>query len=313
MNKMKQTVGYAAVSPVSVSDEDAFYASKVKSYGALIWGRFIRHKLALTGFAVLLFLVVVAILAPVICRYDPTEIHLDALRLGGLPGLPSKEFWFGTDKLGRDYFARIIYGMRTSLAVGFGSTLLAFMVGVPIGCVAGYYGGAVDWVISRGLELTSAVPSIFLMIFFSALLGGGVSGTILVIGLTTCQSHVKCVRAYFFSLREQDTAQAARAVGMRSSRIMFRHILPFSLAPEIVSVTQRIAGNLVAEVGMSFLGFGVREPTPSWGTMLNASREFMISAPILALIPSILIALIAFSCNFIGDGLRDAFDPKIRT
>ncbi|MDR2611168.1 MAG: ABC transporter permease [Clostridiales Family XIII bacterium] len=294
-----------------LSEEDTFFGSHVVSYGVMILKRFIRHRLALIGFAVLLIMVLAAIFTPVICRYSPTDININLL-VNGLPAPPSAEHWFGTDNLGRDYFARICYGMRVSLLVGFGSTFIAFIIGIPIGCIAGYYGGKIDWIISRGMELVGAVPSLFLMIFFSAITGGGVIGTIFVIGLTSWTGHVRGVRAYFFSLKDQDFAQAAVSLGMSTPRIMFKHILPFSLAPEIVSVSGRIASNLTMETGMSFLGFGVQEPTPSWGAMLNNAREFIVTAPLLVLIPAALIALVSLSCNFIGDGLRDAFDPKTR-
>ncbi|MDR2156439.1 MAG: ABC transporter permease [Clostridiales Family XIII bacterium] len=298
-------------SDADMSEEDAFFAARIASYGSMVFRRFIRHRLALLGFLILLTLVLVAILTPVLAKHDPEDIHIELL-VNGMPAPPSAEHIFGTDNLGRDYFSRICYGMRVSLLVGFASTFISFVIGAPIGCIAGYYGGKVDWVISRGMELVGAVPSYFLMIFFSAVTGGGVLGTILVIGLTGWVGHVRGIRAYFFSLKDQDFAQAAKSMGMSVPRIMFKHILPFALAPELVSVSMRIAGNLAMETGMSFLGFGVQEPTPSWGAMLNTAREFMITAPWMALIPAGLIALVSLSCNFIGDGLRDAFDPKTR-
>lgn len=300
--------------PIFQNEEDeeyAYFSSKVESFGSLVFKRFIKHKLAIVGFIVLLIMVLCAIFAEQICPYDPEEIHLMDV-LGGQPMGPCKKYWFGTDALGRDYFSRVIYGMRVSLLVGFCSTFLGVAIGIPIGCVAGYFGGKVDWVISRGMELMGAIPSLYLMMLISALTGGGVLGTILVIGCTGWTGHCRGVRAFFFSLRDQDFALAARATGMSKARLMFKHILPYALAPEIVSVSGRIASNVAAETGMSFLGFGVQEPTPSWGAMLSVGRNYLLQAPWMSLIPGAGVALISFACNFIGDGLRDAFDPKTK-
>ena len=291
--------------------EYAFFSEKVESFGSLVAKRFFKHKLAVLGLAILLVMILMAVFAPVICKFSPEEIHLDAVQ-GGQPTAPNSTYWFGTDALGRDYFARVMYGMRVSLLVGFASTAISVLVGIPIGCIAGYYGGKVDWIISRAMELIGAVPSFFLMIFFSAITGGGVLGTILVLGLTGWTGYVRGVRAYFFSLRDQDFSQAAKATGMSKARLMFKHILPYALAPEIISATGSIAANLASETGMSFLGFGVQEPTPSWGAMLSVGRNYLLQAPWMAVIPGLGVALVTFACNFIGDGLRDAFDPKTR-
>lgn len=299
----------AAKESLGVDAEETFFSSHVETFGSLVFKRFIKHRLAVIGFIILLIMILMAVFAPVICRFDPAELHLMDV-FAGQPAAPNSKYWFGTDALGRDYFARVIYGMRVSLLVGFISTAISFVIGIPIGCIAGYYGGRVDWVISRGMELIGAVPSFFLMMFFSAVTGGGIWGTILVIGLTGWTGHCRGVRAYFFALRDQDFAQAARATGMSKARLMFKHILPYALAPEIVSVSGRVASNLASETGMSFLGFGVQEPTPSWGAMLSVGRNYLLTAPWMAVIPGIGIALVTFACNFIGDGLRDALDPK---
>jgi peptide/nickel transport system permease protein len=289
--------------------EYAFFSGKVESFGSLVTKRFFKHKLAVIGLVMLLIMILMAVFAPFICKFPPEEIHLGAVT-GGQPTAPNATYWFGTDALGRDYFARVIYGMRVSLLVGFASTAISVLVGIPVGCLAGYYGGKVDWIISRGMELIGAVPSFFLMIFFSAVTGGGVLGTILVLGLTGWTGYVRGVRAYFFSMRDQDFAQAAKATGMSKARLMFKHILPYALAPEIISATGMVASNLAAETGMSFLGFGVQEPTPSLGAMLSVGRNYLLQAPWMAVIPGIGVALVTFACNFVGDGLRDAFDPK---
>lgn len=289
--------------------EYAFFSRKVESFGSLVFKRFIKNKMAVIGFTILAIMVLAAVFAPQLCRFPPEEIHLDAV-VRGKPGAPNATYWFGTDALGRDYFARVLYGMRVSLLVGFASTAIAIIIGIPLGCIAGYYGGKVDWIISRGMELMGAVPSFFLMIFFSAVTGGGVLGTILVLGFTSWTGYTRGIRAYFFSLRDQDFAQAAKATGMKKSRLMFKHILPYAIAPEIISASGMVASNLASETGMSFLGFGVQEPTPSWGAMLSVGRNYLLQAPWMAVIPGIGVALVTFACNFVGDGLRDAFDPK---
>ena len=309
LRKTAQQAAAAAVASLNDDAEERFFSARIETFGTLVLKRFIKNKMAVIGFFVLLIMVLLAIFAPVICRFDPAEIHLNDV-FGGQPTAPNAKYWFGTDALGRDYFARVLYGMRVSLLVGFASTFISVAIGIPIGCIAGYYGGKVDWIISRGMELIGAIPSFFLMIFFSAVTGGGVLGTILVIGLTGWTGHCRGVRAYFFALRDQDFAQAARATGMSKAQLMFKHLLPYALAPEIVSVASRIASNLASETGMSFLGFGVQEPNPSWGAMLSVGRNYLLTAPWMAVIPGLGIALVSFACNFIGDGLRDALDPK---
>ncbi len=296
--------------PAGPDEEEKFFSERVESFGMIVFRRFIRHRLAIIGFVVLLVLALMAIFAPFICKYSPTDVDL-TLVTGGQPTGPNGDHWFGTDALGRDYFARIVYALRTAMLVGFSASAISFAVGVPLGFLSGWYGGKVDWIIQRGMELMGAIPTYFLMIFFSAVTGGGVLGTILVLGLTgKWTGYCRGIRAYFYSLKEQDFVQGARATGMGKWRLWVKHMLPYALAPEIVSLSGDIASNVAAEAGLSFLGFGVREPTPSLGAMLNVGRNYILTAPWMSIIPGLVVALIAFSCNFIGDGLRDAFDPK---
>lgn len=292
--------------------EDKFFSEHVDSFGVIVFKRFIKHRLAIIGLSILLILILLAIFAPVLTKYDYKAIDLSLVKAGRPQG-PSAEHWFGVDLLGRDYLTRILYALRTALIVGFSATALNFIIGVPLGFLSGWYGGKVDWIIQRGIELSGAVPTMFLMMLFSALTGGGVLGTILVLGITGKWSgYCRGIRAYFFSLKEQDFVQGARATGMGKWRLWTKHMLPYALAPELVSLSGDIAGNVASETGLSFLGFGVQEPTPSLGAMLSVGRNSILIAPWLSIIPGIVIALVAFSCNFIGDGLRDAFDPRTR-
>lgn len=290
--------------------EDKFFSERVDSFGKIVFKRFIKHRLAIIGLSILLILILLAIFAPLLTKYDYKFIDLSLVEAGRPQG-PSKEHLFGVDLLGRDYFTRILYALRTALIVGFSATAINFAIGVPLGFLSGWYGGKVDWIIQRGIELSRAIPSMFLMMVFSALTGGGVLGTILVLGFTGKWSgYCRGIRAYFFSLKEQDFVQAARATGMGKWRLWTKHMLPYALAPELVSLSGDIAGNVASETGLSFLGFGVQEPTPSLGAMLSVGRNSILIAPWLSIIPGLVIALVAFSCNFIGDGLRDAFDPR---
>ncbi|MFL5758764.1 MAG: oligopeptide ABC transporter permease [Thermomicrobiales bacterium] len=269
-------------------------------------GRLKRAKLAIAGMIILLTLVLAAIFAPVIAPYGPNEIDLF-----NITASPSTAHWLGTDELGRDVLTRLIYGGRLSLWIGVASALLSTAVGVIVGAVSGYYGGWIDGALMRFVDLMLAFPSIFLLlIIFAVLEGVSVTGVILFLGLFGWMWLARVIRGEFLSLKQRDFIDAARSVGATGPRIIIRHLMPNVVAPIIVSTTLEIAYYMLAEAGLSFLGFGVPAETPTWGNMLNSARSNYLTHPILAIAPGLTLTIAVLSINFIGDGLRDALDPR---
>jgi len=274
----------------------------------LFWRQFRRHRLALISTAVLLVLAGMVILAPFIAPYpfdaiDPTQFRKP----------PSAAHIMGTDDIGRDLFTRLLYGGRISLAIGLFSALVGTGVGTLLGSVAGYYGRGLDNFIMRVTDVAFSIPSLPLLIILSAYAKSAIPVMILVIGLLSWMSTARIVRATVLSIRERDFTLAARAVGARDARIISLHILPNALAPIIVGATLGVGGAIIAESSLSFLGLGVQVPTPSWGNMLQDSQSTMSSRPWLTIFPGIAILITVLGINFVGDGLRDALDPTIRS
>lgn len=291
------------------ADEDAYFSAKVESFGMLVWKRFRKHKLAIVGSAVMAVILFMTIFAPVVCRFPPEELHIEDVANGN-PVAPNTKYWFGTDGLGRDYFSRCIYGGRTSLLVGFGAMLMSLAIGIPLGCIAGYYGGVFDMIICRFIDMLNCIPTFFLLLTVNALLKPNVYNVIIVLGAFGWMGIARQLRAQFLTLRNQEFVQAAVALGLKDKAITFRHLLPNALMPVIVSATMGIAGNIMAESGLSYLGLGVQEPAASWGSMLKISQSYVGSAAWMAIFPGLLISLVALALNFMGDGLRDALDPR---
>jgi len=274
----------------------------------LFWRQFRRHKLALISAAVLLVLAAMVILAPWIAPYpfdaiDPTQFRKP----------PSPAHIMGTDDIGRDLFTRLLYGGRISLAIGIFSAMVGSGVGTLMGSLAGYYGKALDNLIMRVTDVAFSIPSLPLLIILSAYAKSAIPVMILVIGLLSWMSTARIVRATVLSIRERDFTLAARAVGAPDARIIARHILPNALAPIIVGATLGVGGAIIAESSLSFLGLGVQVPTPSWGNMLQDSQSTMASRPWLTIFPGMAILITVLGINFLGDGLRDALDPTIRS
>ena len=288
-------------------------ASELRSFVAvsqkkLFWRQFRRHRLALISMAVLFVLAGLVILAPLIAPYafdaiDPTQFRKP----------PSAAHIMGTDDIGRDLFTRLLYGGRISLAIGLFSALVGTGVGTLLGSLAGYYGRGLDNFIMRVTDVACSIPSLPLLIILSAYAKSAIPVMILVIGLLSWMSTARIVRATVLSIRERDFALAARAVGARDARIITLHILPNALAPIIVGATLGVGGAIIAESSLSFLGLGVQVPTPSWGNMLQDSQSTMSSRPWLTIFPGIAILITVLGINFVGDGLRDALDPTIRS
>ena len=273
-----------------------------------IWQQFSKNKLAVIALVVVFLLFAVAWLAPVLSAHSPTAYDLDAVLLP-----PSTGHLLGTDEQGRDVCARMIYGTRISLSVGFVSVALYVIIGVILGALAGYFGGWVDVLISRAIEVMICFPTFFLILAVLAFIGPSLYNIMAVIGLTSWPGIARLVRGEFFKLRRQDYVLAAKVVGAGPFRIIFRHILPNSMAPVFVSATFGVASSILVESSLSFLGFGVQPPTASWGEILSQSRDFMDIAWWLALFPGIAIFVTITAYNLVGEGLRDAIDPRMKT
>lgn len=298
------------ISSAAMDEEEQFFSANVESFWKMVWKRFKRHKLAMAGLFVLIFLMLVALFAPLICPYGYEELHLDVVPTG-IPLAPNDQFIFGTDVVGRDYFTRCVYGGRISLSVGFVATAISLAIGIPLGCIAGYYGGVPDMIISRLVEFIGAIPTFPLLLTLNAALENcSIYLVMVIIGVFGWGGICRQVRAQFLSLRQQEFVQAADALGYKDRRIIFRHILPNALTPVIVSATMSVAGAILTESSLSYLGLGVQEPVPSWGSMLKAGKTYLRDAPHLCVIPGLLILIVTLALNFVGDGLRDALDPR---
>ena len=271
------------------------------------WEMFYKNKLALTGCGIVLLLFAVSLLAPVIAPYDPGAIDLK-----NVLAPPSGEHWFGTDQLGRDVLSRMIWGARISLKVGFVATGLAILIGMILGAVAGYYGGWIDATIMRFVDVMLCFPTFFLILAVIAFLEPSIWNIMIVIGLTGWMGVTRLVRADFISLRERDFVRAARAIGANDARIIFMHILPNALASILVAATLGIAGAILTESALSFLGIGVQPPTPSWGNILTAGKDNIDIAWWLSLYPGLAILITVVGYNLLGEGIRDASDPRLK-
>ncbi|WP_282567761.1 MULTISPECIES: ABC transporter permease [unclassified Devosia] len=270
-----------------------------------VWRRLVRHKSAMFGLIIVVFMVLVAIFAPLIAPYDPTAQSWTAVRKP-----PSAEFWMGTDEAGRDILSRIIYGARASLMAGLTSVAIAIAIGVPLGLAAGFIGGFVDGLISRFTDAMLACPFLILAIALAAFLGPSLTNAMLAIGITAMPLFIRLTRGQVLQIKSEEYVEAASAVGNPRWRIAFRHILPNILPQLMVQSTLTIAAAIIAEASMSFLGLGLQPPAPSWGSMLNTAQRFMGNAPWMALWPGMAIFITVLSFNLLGDGLRDALDPR---
>src|SRR6478735_1094997 len=268
---------------------------------------FIRHRLALAGACVIGVLVLVAIFAPIVATHDPNEIDLFATSQS-----PSEAHWLGTDDIGRDVYSRVVYGTRVSLSVGLVSVTIYVTIGTILGALSGYFGGWVDSTIQRFTDAVMCFPSLIIIIAAVAIIGPSIYNVMIVIGLLTWPGICRLVRGQLLSLREREFVEAARSMGARPNRIIFRHLLPNAIAPITVAATFGVAAAILTEAGLSFLGLGVQPPTASWGNMINTAQSAAVlqQMPWLWIPAGIMIALAVLSINFVGDGLRDALDPR---
>ena len=271
------------------------------------WKRFYRNKTAFVALIILLLLALGAIFAGVLTPYNPYEVVLSEVKQP-----PSLRHWLGCDEQGRDILTRLLYGARISLSVGFISVFISTLMGSIIGIVSAYYGKWVDAVLSRIMEMISSFPSILLAIIFMSALGRGIQNAVIAIALVSIPGPARIIRSSTLSAKENDYVSAARAIGCSNTRIMFKHILPNVLAPIIVNATMSVSGAILSLASLGFLGLGVQPPTAEWGYMLSDSRTYINSAPHMIMSPGVAIALTVLCFNLLGDGLRDALDPRLK-
>lgn len=282
-------------------------AENVETPAARAMRRFKRRKAAVFALAVIAIFVAAAVLAPLISPYNPDLQTWTAVRKA-----PSALHWFGTDDVGRDVLARVIYGARASLLAGVISVAIALLVGVPVGLISGYLGGFIDALFSRITDALLACPFLILAIALAAFLGPSLGNAMIAIGITTTPIFIRLTRGQVMAVKVEDYVEAARAVGNPHWRIALVHILPNILPALLVQATLSIAAAIIAEAALSFLGLGQQPPAPSWGSMLNAAQRFLVNAPWMAIWPGLAIFLTVLSFNLVGDGLRDALDPRLR-
>jgi peptide/nickel transport system permease protein len=272
-----------------------------------IWRRFVRYRPGIAGFAVVALIGLVAIFADVLAPYSPLAIN-PGMRGAG----PRADHLLGFDQIGRDILSRLIYGSRVAMIVAMLATAIAVAIGVAIGTTAGYLGGRVDAVLSRITDALMAFPILVLLIALVAVVGPSLTNVIVVIGATAWASYARVVRAEVLSLREQEFVVAARAVGATARRVIWRHLVPNVMGPVIVLATLSVGNIIILEAALSFLGLGVRPPTPDWGGMLADGRAYIMIYPQIVIVPGVMIAATVLAFNLLGDGLRDALDPRQR-
>ncbi|WP_330396862.1 ABC transporter permease [Anaeromicrobium sediminis] len=280
---------------------------KKKSNSMEALKRLRRSKLAMIGLGMIVILVLSALCAPIISPYE-----YDAQDLENAFQSPSKEHLFGTDEFGRDIFSRMIWGSRISLSVGFLAVSISLIIGGLLGAISGYYGGRIDNVIMRSMDVLLSIPSILLAISIAASLGPGLRNLMIAVGISSIPGYARLVRASVLTIREMEYIEAAKSVGSSDFRIIMKHILPNCLAPIIVQATLGVAFAILTAAGLSFIGLGIQPPTPEWGAMLSGGRLYIRDYAYMTLFPGLAIMITILALNFLGDGLRDALDPKLR-
>ena len=278
-----------------------------KSQAAAVWRSLRRNRMAMLGLFILIILALVAIFAGVIAPYEYDAQDLLNARQG-----PSAAHIFGTDEFGRDIFSRVIYGSRLSLVVGFISVGIALLLGSVLGAVAGFYGGVLDDVIMRFMDILLAIPQVLLAIAIIATLGNGLFNLMIAVGISSIPSYARIVRASVMTIRGEEYIEAAHASGTSDAKIIVKHILPNCLAPVIVQVTLGIANAILSCAALSFIGLGITPPSPEWGAMLSGARNYVLTYPYMSVFPGLAIIITVLALNLLGDGLRDALDPKLK-
>ncbi len=270
--------------------------------------RMSKNKASITGLIILCILILIALLAPLIMPYSYTKIDM-----GSKFAVPSFEHLFGCDELGRDILSRLIYGSRYSLILGLGSVALSVVFGLVLGSLAGFFGGTVDVIIMRFLDIFSSIPGMLMAVVISAVLGSGFGNCILAISVSTMPQYVRLLRAQIMSIRNMEYLEASSTLQNCSKfRIIVKHVLPNSLSSLIVTATMGVASSILMAAGLSYVGLGVQPPNPEWGAMLSGARSYLRDYPHMVVFPGIVLAVTVLSLNMLGDGLRDALDPKLK-
>lgn len=267
---------------------------------------FARKVTVINAIIVLIF-IFLAIFAPFVAPYDPDKPDFAAFLQ-----LPSAAHVLGTDNFGRDVLSRIIYGTRVSLIIGVLAVVVACAVGTVLGMIAGYFGGWIDDVITRLMEAVRAIPQIILAMALTAVFGSGIRNLAIILGISSMAGYVRMMRGQVLTIKQADYIMAGKLQGNKDFRLMFRHILPNNISPIIVMMTQQVGSTILAEAGLSFLGLGISAPTASWGSMVSEGRNFLMDNPVYALVPGVCVAILVISLNMLGDGVRDALDPRLR-
>ena len=290
----------------AASDGQTVY--KGRSLAQETWRRFLKNKGALVGMIFMILLVILACAGDIIYDYDTDVIGFSA----DLSKAPSLNHPFGTDQLGRDILARVVYGSRYSLIIGMGSVALGLVVGLILGSLAGFYGGAWDQVVMRANDILYAIPNIMLAVVIVQLLGKSIGSLVVALSISSATSFAKITRASVMTIQGQEYIESAYAMGLPTWKIILRHVIPNCLSPIIVQVTLSIGSNIISASSLSFLGVGVPIPMPEWGTMLSDARQYIRSAPWMCIFPGLAIMFTVLALNLLGDGLRDALDPKLK-
>jgi peptide/nickel transport system permease protein len=308
---------------VAELEAETLLTTEEESQWVVVWRRFRKHRLALAGLAVIIFMIVVSVLAPLIAPYDPLQQNVDAQGDRLRNASPSVDHLMGTDTIGRDVLSRLLHAGRISLLVAFTVVLISESIGSVIGAISGFYGGWVDSIIQRFVEFMITLPTLPLLLAVSALLRGieipfvprELSSVFIIIFVLTAFGWMgasRLVRGMVLSLREMDFIEASRALGMSDVRIILRHMIPNAMAPIIVNATLSLGGVIIIESALSFLGFGVQPPTATWGNMLNEYQQDMWTQPAKVFYPGLAIFVVSLAFNYVGDGLRDALDPRLK-
>jgi len=279
-----------------------------RSRGAEIWRNFRKNKGAMIALAYLILLFIVALTADLWISTD----QIAGMNVKEKLQTPNAAHWFGTDDMGRDLFWRVLYGARSSLAIGFVAVMISLVVGVPLGAIAGYFGGRTENIIMRIIDIFAAIPNILMSMVIVAVLGQKIENLMLAVGIAAVPSFTRITRAAVLTVKNNEYIEAARALGKTNAYIIFHQILPNCLSPIIVQVTLRVAGAIISASSLSFLGIGVKPPTPEWGALLNAGNSRIRSAPYLTIFPGLAIMITVLAFNLVGDGIRDAMDPKLK-
>ncbi|BDF79661.1 nickel/cobalt ABC transporter permease [Pyramidobacter piscolens] len=280
---------------------------KTQTHAALVWRRLRRSKTAVAGLVIVGVYLFLALCGPWLAPYDPyfQDLNLSYLR-------PCMDHWLGCDEFGRDILSRLLYGARVSLVIQFWAVMISLVIGTFLGSVSGYFGGRIDEVVMRLMDIMMAFPGILLALAIVAILGPSLTNLIVAIGINSVPGFSRVARGAVISVKKNDYVTAARAIGESDLSILFRYVLPNAISPIIVQTTMRMATVLLTAAGLGFLGLGVQPPSPEWGTMLSAARVYLRSAPHVAVIPGVTIMIVVLGFNFFGDGLQDALNPRLK-